>query len=1037
MPHPASEDPPATAVDSELDSELRRELGSIASFIERVAQTPAFAPGELLEIAASDPDLELSERIGAGGVGVVYLARDRKLDREVAVKVQRISGNREADDRLLSEARALARLAHPNVVSVFEVRRVDGHLLVLMELVRGPTLREWLAGGDRKRAEIIATFAAAGAGLQAAHQAGVVHRDFKPENVIVGDDGRVRVVDFGMAGEAGEREQGGTPAYMAPEQAAGDAVDARADQYAFCTALLEALSKRIPSPSETADAIAEIRPGWLRDAIDRGLARDLRGRWPDMAALLAALRRPRRWPIAAGAVAAVVALALIVGSRGCAEPLGLFVGRAVGERAALLTARETARRHIADGHQLQAAEALAGIYGEIDDPMIGVELGSAMPGIDSFVRDVDVVVENALDDIALRGDGTRLAVVSNGTTRLLDMADDRVIAEINGEAPRFADRDRWLLTQTNERRLSVWDAETGEPRWSAEIGRINELAVGGDVVFVSVIGAVRAYSVRDGSLLFEDASDGPMIGGLSVSADGQRMLVARVFATLYDRTGKVLLKSAKSLVNARGELAPDGSRFALSLPTKVMILSTDGSTLGELAPTPGAVAVRHAADGKRLLVIGSRESCVWTIDTRRKDGCWTRLTPTPPATTPRLHRLAVSRADGGVDIRDGASGRRRVALAARRDGVSRVQITDDGLHVVTASPEGQVRVWRGDVDTLHGEVVHPPKTHAQVIAGRLVAAGDRSAAIWDLDAPQQPIRALSSDGGAGIQASVSDDGSVAAWSGRTWSLATGEPIAEVADWNPRALLAIDRTGDLLVACADGSCRGINARTGVQRWSLEVAEPLGMGALPASAVSTPPSIGPDSDVLLTGMGSDIVVDPATGAIRRRLEREIKSFGMSSAFLSDRRFVVADGNRIYIAPLDGGEVTSIVGMGHGIVAHPDGDHLITPVRGGALILDTRSREKRRFDVAVEPSGGAAISNDGTLLAIGHSYGLIEIFDIATGRKVADRSAGELTNTLHFTAGDRLIAIARHRTLVWTIPIETRPAAEISAAVDRIAR
>jgi serine/threonine protein kinase len=330
----------ANAVD-----DLAGELGSIASFLERVAATPSFEPGEMLEIADADPDLELTEQIGAGGVGVVYLARDRKLDREVAVKVQRVSGNEVADERLLAEARSLARLAHPNVVTVFEVRRVDGHLLVLMELVRGPTLRDWLGGGDRERDEILAAFAAAGAGLAAAHRAGVIHRDFKPDNVIARADGRVRVVDFGMAGAAGESERGGTPAYMAPEQTAGDAVDARADQYAFCLSLLEALTGAQPAPDRMAGLVDEVRPAGLRRVLARGLERDPADRWPDMDALLAALRPPRRWPIVAAAAAALLTGALVVGSRSCDAPLGLVIDRLVAERIAAIERFEEARGH--------------------------------------------------------------------------------------------------------------------------------------------------------------------------------------------------------------------------------------------------------------------------------------------------------------------------------------------------------------------------------------------------------------------------------------------------------------------------------------------------------------------------------------------------------------------------------------------------------------------------------------------------------------------------------------------------------------------
>src|SRR5262249_48686785 len=147
----------------------------------------------------------------------------------------------------------LARLSHPNVVVVYEVGEVDGRLFVAMEHVAGGTARTWLTTARRWR-EIVALYAAAGDGLAAAHAAGIVHRDFKPDNVLVGDDGRPRVADFGLArvlvgddatavpdGATRAGAIAGTLAYMAPEQLDGGAVDARADQFAFCAALWEAL----------------------------------------------------------------------------------------------------------------------------------------------------------------------------------------------------------------------------------------------------------------------------------------------------------------------------------------------------------------------------------------------------------------------------------------------------------------------------------------------------------------------------------------------------------------------------------------------------------------------------------------------------------------------------------------------------------------------------------------------------------------------------------------------------------------------------
>ncbi len=293
----------------------------------------------------------LIARLGAGGMGVVYRAHDPELDRSVALKIMHpeLTG---AAERLRREARALARLAHPNVVSVFEIGDHAGQLYVAMELVEGVNLREWLAslGPLARPADLRARldpFLQAARGLQAAHAVGLVHCDFKPENVLVGADGRVRVADFGIASQVGatareltttapialglrtgDGELAGTPAYMAPEQLVGGTLDARTDQFAFCVALHEALAGDRPYPGDDLPAlIASVTrgaprslprslPAGLRTLVARGLARDPAARFPDMAALGAALERvlrpaPVRTLLASAAALATVTIAYV------------------------------------------------------------------------------------------------------------------------------------------------------------------------------------------------------------------------------------------------------------------------------------------------------------------------------------------------------------------------------------------------------------------------------------------------------------------------------------------------------------------------------------------------------------------------------------------------------------------------------------------------------------------------------------------------------------------------------------------------------
>ncbi len=267
---------------------------------------------------------EVQGAVGEGGMGVVYSGWDASLGRKVALKLlsRAYSGNERRRGRMVREAQALAKLSHPNVVQVYEVGEHDEDVYVAMELVDGLSLRDWCHKAKRSPAEIEDVFTQAGRGLSAAHRADIVHRDFKPTNVIVGTDGRVRVLDFGLAHGPGISTDNsgpiaspgserltktgavmGTPAYMAPELLRGDAADSRADQFSFCVALFEALTGSRPyrfitlrDEPEQAEIIGwSSVPRMWRGAIRRGLSVDPKDRWPSMDDLLEGLRRGRVW----------------------------------------------------------------------------------------------------------------------------------------------------------------------------------------------------------------------------------------------------------------------------------------------------------------------------------------------------------------------------------------------------------------------------------------------------------------------------------------------------------------------------------------------------------------------------------------------------------------------------------------------------------------------------------------------------------------------------------------------------------------------
>ncbi|MEZ4453916.1 MAG: serine/threonine-protein kinase [Nannocystaceae bacterium] len=310
-------------------------------------------PGKGEAVPAQIGRFSVLQRLGSGGMGVVYAAYDPELDRRVALKVLRAqvsqsSSSSTARARLLREAKALAKLSHPNVVAVYDVGTVDDQVFIAMEFVKGTTLTRWEREGEggqpekRSWQEVLALFLQAGRGLAAAHKAGIIHRDFKPDNVLIGRDGRVRVVDFGLArSDNREKERpdtfaeaikslnqqsssvfelrltrtggmAGTPAYMAPEQYLNLQVDARTDQFSYCVALYEGLYGQRPFIGDT---VARVRkavingdiaeaprdsdvPAWLRKILIRGLSVHPGARYPSMDALLAELsddpRRPQR-----------------------------------------------------------------------------------------------------------------------------------------------------------------------------------------------------------------------------------------------------------------------------------------------------------------------------------------------------------------------------------------------------------------------------------------------------------------------------------------------------------------------------------------------------------------------------------------------------------------------------------------------------------------------------------------------------------------------------------------------------------------------
>jgi eukaryotic-like serine/threonine-protein kinase len=360
-------------VDAELPTQLR-EPSELGEHTQLSAETEPMAPERPARLARGSlvGRYVVLETVGEGGMGVVYAAYDPQLDRRVAIKLLRPNrkDGKRGRARLLREAQAIARIRHPHVVAVHDVGAMDDDVFVAMELVEGVTLTQWLQREQPARDRILSVFVQAGRGLAAAHRAGIVHRDFKPDNVVVGTGDHAWVVDFGLARGQPMSVDGddpyasssgslggvsalasdltiagtvmGTPAFMAPEQHIGGDTDAATDQFAFCVALYLALYGERPFLGETAKALAKATlrgdikaappgsnvPAYLRDVLLRGLRPRAVERFASMEALLHDLQRDRgkgrrralMWGGCGVAIAGLCAGAYLSRSRGEVEP---------------------------------------------------------------------------------------------------------------------------------------------------------------------------------------------------------------------------------------------------------------------------------------------------------------------------------------------------------------------------------------------------------------------------------------------------------------------------------------------------------------------------------------------------------------------------------------------------------------------------------------------------------------------------------------------------------------------------------------------
>ena len=754
-------------------------------------------------------------KIGAGGMGVVYAAYDEELDRKLAVKLVR-PGRDDPDARTRSrrEAQALARLSHPNVVQVYEVGEYQGQVYLAMEFVQGQTLRAWQTLAPRRWQDTVAMYLQAGRGLAAAHARGLVHRDFKPDNVLVGDeDLRPRVLDFGLARVPAGRARAdlsprtaeptapdrrappgaidlsprtgatelavagpdrarlttpgavlGTPAYMAPEQLAGGEADARSDVFSYCAALHEALHGVRPFAGEQVETLRaaidrgalqrSVRsaevPAWLQRVVERGLQADPAARWPAMEPLLLALTRDPT-RWRRRAAAVVLALALLAAA-------ALLVLQLLARRQAADLAAQRAR-----AAEAEAAVAAARAAADAEQRRGEARRVAAQAGLQAG-RDPVLRLLLAVESVAVH---TRAGAppLLEAEQALLDALDSvrsvpflrpgAAVVDVVAESPD----GRWLATGERRGAITLW--ATAEPRRALPLRAADDQPVralafspDGTRLAATLDDAAWVWTLPDTPVL-EDSSTprpSPLQGaGRPVPADIQPVRWDSPAADLRDL-----------------EWAPDGQALLARAGDLAVVLRPGGAAVlrGHTAAVRRAV---WAPDGARVLTASADGSArLWPAGGGAARVL--RLAPLPGGGrrglwsaefSPDGREVALAAADHSAAILS-LHGEPPLRLRGHTDEVYAASFTVDGAGLVTVAMDGVARVW--DRDGSSTRVALPD--HAELLGGVRIGP-DRDlllgtpaggpAWLWQLDQPGPPL-VLHGHRGSVVSARFSADG---------------------------------------------------------------------------------------------------------------------------------------------------------------------------------------------------------------------------------------------------------------------------------------
>jgi len=978
---------------------------------------PAQAGREVEAPASEPPDsdaYELDGELARGGMGRIWRARDRRLDRPVAVK-QLLRVTPELVRLFEREVRITARLQHPSIVSVYEAGSLPtGEPFFAMKLVAGRSLKEVVreAGSRDRRLALLPAVIAVADALAYAHEQGVIHRDLKPSNVLVGDFGETVVIDWGLAKEIGATDDSldeiagspaadasrlaGTPSYMAPEVAEGAAADARADVYAIGAILYEVLAGAPAYSGKASDEVLERvrsgpppalddrQPGLPRDLtaiVDKAMARDPSRRYPSARELAAELRRfqtgqlvsahryslrerLRRWTgrhRAAVVVAAAAAALLLVLSL-------VGVQRIVRER--------DRARFRADRLALAALDEL-----QADSTLWGA---ARIIAADALHRGIVRVVYR-------EGDAPIVAVAATA-------AGARVVVS-TGDALRVVD-----------------SPADGWPPLVGHAGGVQAVAIspdGGFLASADADGRVRMWSLAGGrgTLVIEVAGPRPPFADLAVAGDGSAVAVAGRDGTLQvwatrGGDGRPLL-DRRDTRTTRIALAPGGRRLAMAGGDgRVRILDLDGDGDGDgavVARSRSLTVLAFSPSGEQLAVGGGR-----LVRLVRPGGG----DPIELGHDAEVVAVAFAPA-GGLVATGSADGLLRVwnregelvgRFAGHRGAVRRLAFASDGGEVVSSGDDHQVRVWpasprdqrvvpghsgwgsalafAGDDLVIsagwdHRVLAHHLSTaitvelgaHAGAIhtlvvvprAGWAATGGDdRTVRRWQL--PAGPGQVLGSHLGAVLSLAAPDDGAFLISGGadhavRLWSPAGDREIARAA--SPVHTVAVDRDGDAVLWAA--------SETAGLYWPRRDQGAALRGGDAGAPTSMVAAISPDGRWAALGDRYGAVtlwwIEPTQAGVERR---------WAGAGVAVRALAFAgDGERIAWVTADGtARVAVTAGQGEvALVGHRDlVRRLVFSPDGGRLASAGDDGTVRIWDVAT--GEGRALAHSGWVADVGFS-------------------------------------------------------------------